>query len=80
MGRLYGRDRFEPGKIIAQIAVMQLLFYLTFAATSYLGCMVVGLEWPVRLLTTDEYYDGERGGAGLGVRAGAMGGCGWGVL
>lgn len=62
MGRLYGRDQFEPGKIVVQIAIMQLLFYLTFGAFSWLGCMFVGLEWPMQLLTTDEFYDGEQPG------------------
>jgi hypothetical protein len=59
MGRLYGRERFLPGTIIGQIAALQLLFYATFGVASWAGCAVVGLEWPLRLITTDEYYDGE---------------------
>lgn len=68
MGRLYGRERFQPGAILGQIALLQALFYAAFSAATFVGCTVVGVAWPVSLVVTDEYYTGAwwwvaRGGA-----------------
>lgn len=58
MGRLYGRERFQPGAILGQIALLQALFYAAFSAATFVGCTVVGIPWPVTMVVTDEYYTG----------------------
>lgn len=58
MGRLYGRERFQPGLICGQIWALQLLFYANFGLATFVGCVLVGADWTPRFVFTDEFYDG----------------------
>jgi hypothetical protein len=58
-GRLYGRDRWHPGRILSQIGLMQALFYAMLAGGTGLGCLLCGLSWPVFIMFSGDYYDGQ---------------------
>jgi len=57
-GRLYGLDRWHPGRICGQILLLQAAFYAVLAASTALGCWVLGAEWLVMMMFATEYYSG----------------------
>ena len=57
-GRLYGLESWNPGRICGQILVVQALFYAALAASTALGCFVLGVTWPPSILVSCEYYSG----------------------
>ena len=50
MGRLYGRERYNPLLIIGQILLLQLIFYVVFSLVSYSSCFLSNTKWSPDLL------------------------------
>lgn len=55
-GRLYGRELFSPGKICAQIAILQLLHVGTLSLVSFAGCALLGAPWTTGVALSTHFF------------------------